>query len=145
VGRGSVPQDLQAHGKACLQAKIAAGEIVHIDASLIRANVSWESLIERHVVEVLDENNIEVEKQDRQSGKYKKVCVTDPDATMATNARNRHLEPCYKQHNRRSHRNARRRDRKREYNADCNPAPGSRLPAIRWFGAVWLSEAARHG
>src|SRR5262245_785088 len=25
-------------------------------------------------------------------------CVTDPDATMATNARNRHLEPCYKQH-----------------------------------------------
>jgi hypothetical protein len=59
---------------------------VHIDASLIRANVSWESLIERHVVEVLDENNIEVEKQDRQSGKYKKVCVTDPDATMATNA-----------------------------------------------------------
>jgi transposase len=84
--------------KACLQAKIATGEIVHIDASLIRANVSWESLIERHVVEVLDENNIEGEKQDRQSGKSKKVCVTDPDATMATNARNRHLEPCYKQH-----------------------------------------------
>ena len=75
---------------ACLQAKIATGEIVHVDASLIRANVSWESLIERHVVEVPDENNIEVEKQDRQSGKYKKVCVTDPDATMATNARNRH-------------------------------------------------------
>jgi hypothetical protein len=68
--------------KACLQAKIATGEIVHIDASLIRANVSWESLIERHVVEVLDENNIEGEKQDRQSGKSKKVCVTDPDATM---------------------------------------------------------------
>ena len=84
--------------KACLQANIATGEIVHVDASLIRANVSWESLIERHVVEVLDENNIEVEKQDRQSGKSKKVCVTDPDATMATNARNRHLEPCYKQH-----------------------------------------------
>jgi IS5 family transposase len=84
--------------KACLQAKIATGEIVHVDASPIRANVSWERLIERHVVEVLDENNIEVEKQDRQSGKYKKVCVTDPDATMATNARNRHLEHCYKQH-----------------------------------------------
>jgi hypothetical protein len=55
--------------KACLQAKIAAGEIVHIDASLIRANVSWESLIERHVVEVLDENSIEVEQQGGQSGK----------------------------------------------------------------------------
>jgi len=55
--------------KACLQANIASGEIVHVDAFLIRANVSWESLIERHVVEVLDENNIEVEKQDRQGGK----------------------------------------------------------------------------
>jgi transposase len=32
----------------CLQAKIATGEIVHIDASLIRANVSWDSLVERH-------------------------------------------------------------------------------------------------
>ena len=84
------------------KATIATGEIVHIDASLIRANVSWESLVERHVVEVLEENKIEeeveVEKRDRQSSKCKKVCVTDPDATMATNARNRHLEPCYKQH-----------------------------------------------
>jgi hypothetical protein len=56
---------------------MATGEIVHVDASLMRANVSWESLIERHVVEVLDGNNVEVEKQDRQSGKSKKVCVTD--------------------------------------------------------------------
>ena len=87
--------------EACLKATIATGEIVHIDASLIRANVSWESLVERHVVEVFEENKIEekveAEKRDRQS-KCKKVCVTDPDATMATNARNRHLEPCYKQH-----------------------------------------------
>jgi hypothetical protein len=63
---------------------------VHIDASLIRANVSWDSLVERHVVDVLSENQdeeeIEVEKKGRQSGKYKKVCTTDPDATMATNA-----------------------------------------------------------
>jgi hypothetical protein len=28
--------------------------------------------------------------------------VTDPDATMATNARNRRLEPAYKQHTARS-------------------------------------------
>ena len=38
---------------------------------------------------------IVIEKKERQSGKYKKVCVTDPDATMATNARNRRLEPAY--------------------------------------------------
>lgn len=88
--------------EACLRAKIATAEIVHIDASLIRANVSWESLVERHVEDVLTENRtdeeIDVERQDRQSGKYKKVCTTDPDATMATNARNRRLEPAYKQH-----------------------------------------------
>jgi transposase len=87
---------------ACLKAKIATGEIVHVDASLIRANVSWDSLVERHMEDVLVENqpdsDIEAEKKERQSGKYKKVCVTDPDATMATNARNRRLEPAYKQH-----------------------------------------------
>ena len=88
--------------EACLKAKIATAEVVHIDASLIRANVSWDSLVERHVDEVLDENRAGVEdvaeKTGRQSGKYKKICVTDPDARMATNARNRRLEPAYKQH-----------------------------------------------
>jgi transposase len=88
--------------EACLKAKIATAEVVHIDASLIRANVSWDGLVERHVGDVLNENpsdaGVEVEKKERQSGKYKKVCVTDPDATMATNARNRRLEPTYKQH-----------------------------------------------
>jgi transposase len=44
--------------EACLQAKIATAEVVHIDASLIRANVSWESLVERHVGDVLSENQI---------------------------------------------------------------------------------------
>lgn len=87
---------------ACLEAKIATAEIVHIDASLIRANVSWESLAERHVRDVISENRaeeeIEAEKKGRQSGKYKKVSLTDPGATMATTARNRRLEPCYKQH-----------------------------------------------
>src|SRR5215475_872777 len=87
--------------EACLKAKIATAEVVHIDASLIRANVSWDSLVERHVDDVLEENAAESEidnKDGRQSGKYKKVCITDPDATMATNSRNRRLEPAYKQH-----------------------------------------------
>ena len=90
--------------QACLAAKIATGEIVHIDASLIRANVSWESLAEHHV-EAVEGANVPPEEEERKSrkssrktGKYKKVCTTDPDATMATNGRNRRLEPCYKQH-----------------------------------------------
>ena len=35
--------------EACLKAKIVTADVVHIDASLIRANVSWDSLVERHV------------------------------------------------------------------------------------------------
>lgn len=88
--------------QACMAAKIATGEIVHIDASLIRADVSWESLVERHVEKVDRENpspdEEEGEKKGRQTGKFKKVSTTDPDATMATSARNRRLEPAYKQH-----------------------------------------------
>ena len=39
--------------RACLDAKVAKAEVVHVDASLIRADVSWESLVERHVDEVM--------------------------------------------------------------------------------------------
>jgi transposase len=81
---------------ACIAAKIATGEIVHIDASLIRANVSWDALAVRHIGEIEAANPAEW--GDRQSGKYKKICTTDPDATMATSSRNRRLEPAYKQH-----------------------------------------------
>src|SRR5829696_1608666 len=88
--------------KACIAAKIATGEIVHIDASLIRADVSWESLVQRYADEVERANaptaEQETEKKGKQSGKFKKVSVTDPDASMATSARNRRLEPAYKQH-----------------------------------------------
>lgn len=84
--------------QACIAAKIATGEIVHIDASLIRAHVSWEALAVRHVEAVEAAEQDEVAYKGRQTGRYKKVCVTDPDATMATNGRNRRLEPAYKQH-----------------------------------------------
>jgi transposase len=89
--------------QACIAAKIATGEVVHVDASLIRANVSWESLARRHVEAVGKANEPsspenETKMKGRQTGRYKKVCVTDPDASMATNGRNRRLEPAYKQH-----------------------------------------------
>jgi hypothetical protein len=41
---------------------------------------------------------LQTERNGRQSGKHKKICLTDPDATMATNARHRRLQPAYKQH-----------------------------------------------
>ncbi|PDT33995.1 MULTISPECIES: transposase, partial [Sinorhizobium] len=84
--------------KVCVAARIAKGEAVHVDASLIRADVSWESLALRHVDALTDANEDPNERNSRKTGKYKKVCVTDPDASMATNGRNRRLEPAYKQH-----------------------------------------------
>jgi transposase len=54
--------------EACLKAKIATAEVVHIDASLIRANVSWESLVERHVENVLSENEAEGASRSRRWG-----------------------------------------------------------------------------
>lgn len=86
--------------QACVTAKIAKGEVVHIDVSLIRADVSWESLVVRHVEVIAEANEDEgeAERDSRKTGKYKKICTTDPDASMATNGRNRRLEPAYKQH-----------------------------------------------
>jgi hypothetical protein len=55
----------------------------------------------RHVEAVSRENETpedEAERVSRKTGRYKKVSVTDPEATMATTARNRRLEPAYKQH-----------------------------------------------
>ena len=69
--------------QACIAARIATGEVVHIDASLIRAHVSWEALAVRHVeaiAEVDAEADREALRDSRQTGKFKKVCVTDPDA-----------------------------------------------------------------
>jgi len=83
----------------CVTAGIAKGEVVHVDASLIRADVSWESLAERYVEAAASENaEAETERNSRKTGKFKKVCVTDPDASMATSGRRQRLEPSYKQH-----------------------------------------------
>jgi len=72
---------------ACLEAKIAKAEIVHVDASLIRADVSWESLVARHVeaVAAVNPEDEEAERRSRKTGKYKKVSTTDPDATNGRN------------------------------------------------------------
>ena len=41
---------------ACLEAGIAKGEVVHVDATLIRADVSWKSMVDRHAEVVAAEN-----------------------------------------------------------------------------------------
>jgi transposase len=86
----------------CIAARVANGEIVHVDASLIRADIAWESLAQRHVEAISTANGDAdadaASRNARKTGRFKKVCVTDPDASMATTARNRRLEPSYKQH-----------------------------------------------
>ena len=88
---------------ACLEARIATAEVVHIDAFLIRANVSWGSLAERYAGKVVTENDGDREakakrQRGRRHGPSRKVSRTDPDTSMATSACTRRHEPCYKQH-----------------------------------------------
>ncbi len=73
--------------EACVAAGIAKGEVVHIDSSLVRADVSWEAIARRHADAV-----------DAANGPAEPVCRTDPDASLATNNRARRVEPAYKQH-----------------------------------------------
>jgi len=42
----------------CVQAGLVGGEMLHLDASLIRADVSWRSLVQQHVSKVLAENEV---------------------------------------------------------------------------------------
>src|SRR5262249_3265705 len=75
------------------------GETLHIDATLIRADVSWESLTERHVEQTLAENAADGPAQPEQSRTKspKKYSPTDPDATLTTSCKQYRMEPSYKQ------------------------------------------------
>ena len=91
---------------ACAAAGLVNGETVHIDATLIRADVSWESLSSAWADAAMSEN-AEEEKEsalpkpgrpESRNKKPKKRSTTDPDATLTTNKKGFHMEPCYKQH-----------------------------------------------
>ncbi|WCR18734.1 transposase [Paracoccus alcaliphilus] len=85
--------------RQCQAAGLVSTETVHIDASLIRANVSMDALVSRHLdaVEAARDDVNGAERDARTSGKFKLLCRTDPDATMATSSR-APLCPAYKQH-----------------------------------------------
>jgi transposase len=96
--------------KTCIEKGLVSGETVHIDATLIRADVSWESITERHAEQVVTENAVEGDRPEdaarargrgrpRTREKHpKKVSRTDPEATLVTTRRDVRLEPSYKQH-----------------------------------------------
>ncbi len=89
--------------QSCIEAGLVNGETVHVDATLIRADVSWESVTTEHAETVIKENTSEDDKpkgrgRPKKQPKPKKRSITDPDATMATSCKKIIAEPCYKQH-----------------------------------------------
>lgn len=95
--------------RMCNEAGLVSGDTVHFDATLIRADVSWESLTLAHAGATLEENcaaeeaagreeEAKTEKKSRPRSKPKKRSTTDPDATMTTSNKEHRMEPAYKQH-----------------------------------------------
>jgi transposase len=90
--------------QSCIEAGLVNGETVHVDATLIRADVSWESLTTEHAETVIKENESEENKPkgpgrpSKKAKKPKKRSTTDPDATMTTSSHTFRMEPSYKQH-----------------------------------------------
>ncbi len=93
----------------CLEAGLVKGDLLHLDATLIRADVSWESLVQVHMAAVAEANAEDTADDGDRSeggpptagktaaGKLKKISRTDPEARMATSHRGQRLEPSYKQ------------------------------------------------
>lgn len=92
--------------ESCIDAGLVNGETVHVDATLIRADVSWESLTVKYAEDTLKENTVkEEDDKPKRPGrprskkpKAKKTSTTDPDATMTTSSHTCRMEPFYKQH-----------------------------------------------
>lgn len=90
--------------RQCVDAGLVSGETLHIDATQIRANVSWERVTAAHIERVLDENGEEESEWSEDVAaelareKGKKRCLTDPDATLSTAKKGQPLQPNYKQH-----------------------------------------------
>jgi hypothetical protein len=107
-GAARFGQIFQRTVRQCVAAGLVDAKTIHVDATLIRADVSWASLAEQHVEKVLEANPPGAEGDDpgaprgrRATGKAKrpkKRSRTDPDATLTTNAKGVRMEPRYKQH-----------------------------------------------
>jgi transposase len=93
----------------CVAAGLVNGEALHVDATLIRADVSWDSMVRQHVERVVEVNDAAGEGDsgtDRRppaagttaARKSKKVSRTDPEASLTTNKHSFRMEPSYKAH-----------------------------------------------
>jgi transposase len=92
--------------QACVAAGVAKGEVVHIDSTLVRADVSWDAIARRHA-DAIEATCGTDEAAGGGDGAPKpvapkqaktSVCATDPDATLTTNNKAHRGEPAYKHH-----------------------------------------------
>ena len=84
--------------ESCVAAGLVSCETVHMDATLIRADVSWESLTTEYADTSFESNKEDNVESPCQAKRGKKRSTTDPDATMTTSNKEYRMEPCYKQH-----------------------------------------------
>jgi len=82
----------------CIDAGLVNGETVHIDSTLIRADVSWESLTTQYADKTFKENCLENDTNISRKGNPKKRSTTDPEATLTTSNKGNRMEPSFKQH-----------------------------------------------
>lgn len=80
----------------CLEAGLVSAETVHVDATLIRADVSWEAVAVKHAEKVVSENE-DAPPEPPKQGKKKRICTTDPDASVGKSISERRSFPAYKQ------------------------------------------------
>ena len=84
--------------ESCASAGLVTCETIHADATLIRADVSWESLTTEYADVSFESNKEDNVESPCQAKRGKKRSTTDPDATMTTSSKEYRMEPCYKQH-----------------------------------------------
>jgi len=85
--------------RQCTDAGLVDAETVHADATLIRANASWERIAEKYVEDVVRENDDSGDDAGKpNSGKKGKERITDPDATLARSSPHDKPQPRYKEH-----------------------------------------------
>ena len=87
-GEGLFEQVFRRTVQQCIDAKLVNGETVHVDSTLIRANVSFASFARRHSDKVWKENQ----------AAGAKISASDPEAYFATDSRKEPPRPSYKQH-----------------------------------------------
>ena len=93
--------------RMCVEAGLVDGSTIHVDSSIVRANASIESMVDEHLVRVIEENEDHEEEKDEKRGrgarrrnksKNPKRSLSDPDAVLSRKSNRDKYIPGYKGH-----------------------------------------------